>query len=139
MSDEGGSGEGMSDDDKLAEIGNFVFDLARNGDAERLAAYLDGGVPVDLTDAAGNTLVMLAAYNGQPSAVQLLADRGADVNRLNDRGQSPIAGAVFKAETEIVRILLAAGADPSVGAPNAIDTARMFQQTEVLALLEGNA
>jgi ankyrin repeat protein len=139
MSDEGGSDQAMSDDENLTEIAHFVFDLARNGDEVRLAAYLDGGVPVDMTDASGNTLVMLAAYNGQPSTVQLLADRGADVNRLNDRGQSPIAGAVFKAEPEIVRILLAAGADPTAGAPNAIDTARMFQQTELITLLEGNA
>ena len=131
--------QGKSDDEKLTEIAHFVFDLARNGDAERLAAYLDSGTPVDMTDASGNTLVMLAAYNGQPSTVQLLADRGADVNRLNDRGQSPIAGAVFKAEPEIVRILFAAGADPRAGAPNAIDTARMFQQTELITLLEGNA
>ncbi|MGC4941351.1 ankyrin repeat domain-containing protein [Kribbella sp. DT2] len=127
----------MSDDDKLTEIAHFVFELARNGDDERLAAYLDGGVPVDLTDASGNTLVMLASYNGRPSTVKLLADRGADVNRLNDRGQSPVAGAVFKAEPDIVRTLLAAGADPAAGSPNALDTARMFEQTDLIALLEG--
>jgi ankyrin repeat protein len=127
----------VSDPDKLTEIAQFVFDLARNGDDERLAAYLDGGVPVDLTDASGNTLLMLAAYNGQPSTVQLLTGRGADVNRLNDRGQSPIAGAVFKAEPEIVRTLLAAGADPAAGSPNALDTARMFEQTDLITLLEG--
>jgi ankyrin repeat protein len=129
----------MSDDERLTEIAHFVFDLARAGEDERLAAYLDGGVPVDLTDASGNTLVMLAAYNGQPSTVKLLANRGADVNRVNDRGQTPIAGAVFKAEAEVVRTLLAAGADPHAGTPNAIDTARMFQQMALLAELEGNA
>ncbi|HEY0693855.1 MAG TPA: ankyrin repeat domain-containing protein [Kribbella sp.] len=129
----------MSDDDKLTELAHFVFDLARAGDDERLAAYLDGGVPINLTDPAGNTLVMLAAYNGQPSTVKLLADRGADVNTGNDRGQTPIAGAVFKGETEVVRALLAAGADPRAGTPNAIDTARMFQQMALLAELEGNA
>jgi len=130
----------VSDDDseKLTELAHFVFDLARSGDDEQLAAYLDGGVPVNMTDASGNTLLMLAAYNGQPSTVTLLASRGADVNRMNDRGQSPIAGAVFKMEPEIVRTLLAAGADPTAGSPSAIDTARMFQQTELLALMEGN-
>ena len=149
----------MSDDDKLTEIAHFVFDLARAGDDERLAAYLDGGVPVDLTDADSNTLVMLAAYNGRPGtvrllaerdlpprvlheinvigtlqllAVRLLAERGADVNRVNDRGQTPLAGAVFKADTEVVRTLLGAGADPLAGTPNAIETARMFQQMALL-------
>jgi ankyrin repeat protein len=129
----------VSDDsEKLTELAHFVFDLARSGDDERLAAYLDGGVPVNMTDATGNTLLMLAAYNGRPSTVILLTARGADVNRLNDRGQSPIAGAVFKLEPEIVRTLLAAGADPNAGTPSAIETARMFQQTELLALMEEN-
>lgn len=129
----------MSDDDKLTEIAHFVFDLARAGDDERLAAYLDGGVPVDLTDADGNTLVMLAAYNGRPGTVRLLAERGADVNRVNDRGQTPLAGAVFKADTEVVRALLGAGADPLAGTPNAIETARMFQQMALLEELEKEA
>jgi ankyrin repeat protein len=129
----------MSDDDKLTEIAHFVFDLARAGDDERLAAYLDGGVPVDLTDADGNTLVMLAAYNGWPGTVRLLAERGADVNRVNDRGQTPLAGAVFKADTEVVRALLGAGADPLAGTPNAIETARMFQQMALLDELEKEA
>jgi uncharacterized protein len=129
----------MSDDDKLTEIAHFVFDLARAGDDERLAAYLDGGVPVDLTDADGNTLVMLAAYNGRPGTVRLLAERGADVNRVNDRGQTPLAGAVFKADTEVVRTLLGAGADPLAGTPNAIETARMFQQMALLEELEKEA
>lgn len=120
----------------LVDIGHFVMDLARNGDDRRLAAYLDNGVPADLTDAQGNSLVMLAAYHGNASTVALLAGRGADVNRPNDRGQTPVAGAVFKAEPEVVRALLAAGADPSAGTPNAIDTARMFGQTELLAELE---
>src|SRR3954451_18014050 len=126
----------MSDDDKLTEIAHFVFDLARAGDDERMAAYLDGGVPVDLTDADGNTLVMLADYNGRAGTVRLLAERGADVNRVNDRGQTPLAGGVFKADTEVVRALLGAGADPLAGTPNAIETAGTFQQMALLDELE---
>jgi len=42
-------------------LANWLFDLARQGDAARLAAYVDAGAPVDLTDAEGNTLLMLAA------------------------------------------------------------------------------
>jgi uncharacterized protein len=126
----------MTDEEKLAEIAHFVLDLARKGENERLAAYLDHGVPVDLTDATGNTLVMLAAYHGHSTTVALLAGRGADVNRVNDRGQTPIAGAVFKAEPEVVRALLAFGADPRAGTPNALDTARMFGQAELLSELE---
>ena len=62
-------------------LANWLFDLARQGDAARLAAYVDAGAPVDLTDADGNTLLMLAAYHDHPETVAELARRGADVER----------------------------------------------------------
>jgi len=45
---------------------------------------------------------------------------------------------VFKGETEVVRALVDGGADPTAGQPSAVDTARMFGQTELLALFEQN-
>jgi ankyrin repeat protein len=119
-------------DQALVELAHQMFDLARAGDGERLAAYVDAGCPADLTDAAGNTLLMLAAYHGHAGTVALLAERGADVDRVNDRGQTPLAGAVFKAEPEVVRTLLAHGADPDAGAPTARQTAAMFGQEGLL-------
>lgn len=111
------------------ELAHQMFDLARLGHVQRLLAYVDAGVPVDLTDAAGNTLLMLAAYHGHAAVVAGLAERGADVDRLNDRGQSPLAGAVFKGEDEVVATLLACGADPDAGSPTARATAEMFGRT----------
>lgn len=111
---------------ELVELAHRMMDLAREGEALRLLAHVDAGVPVDLTDAAGNTLLMLGAYHGHPAVVAGLAERGADVDRLNDRGQSPLAGAVFKGEDEVVATLLAHGADPDAGAPSARATAEMF-------------
>jgi ankyrin repeat protein len=116
--------EGPSED--VVELAHQLMDLAREGAAETLLAYVDAGVPVNLTDAAGNTLLMLAAYHGHPALVSGLAERGADVDRLNDRGQSPLAGAVFKGEDEVVATLLAHGADPDAGSPTARATAEMF-------------
>ncbi|MEU6485939.1 ankyrin repeat domain-containing protein [Streptomyces sp. NPDC046887] len=108
--------------------------MARNGDAEALASYVDAGVPVNLTNDQGHTLVMLAAYHGHAPAVRVLADRGADLDRANDRGQTPLAGAVFKSEDEVVRVLLAGGANPEAGTPSAVDTARMFGKADLLEL-----
>ncbi|BBY18957.1 ankyrin repeat domain-containing protein [Mycolicibacterium litorale] len=116
-------------DEAVAELAGRIFDMARTGDAEALAAYLDAGVPVNLTNAKGDTLVMLGAYYGHPEVVRVLAARGADVDRANDRGQTPLAGAVFKGEDDVVRALLDAGADPQAGAPNAVETARVFGRT----------
>ena len=84
----------------------------------------------------GNTLLMLAAYNGHASLVSELLTRGADGNRLNDQGQSPLAGAVFKGHDEVVRALVEGGrANPRIGTPTAIQTARMFKKDELLKVL----
>ncbi|HEY2195372.1 MAG TPA: ankyrin repeat domain-containing protein [Actinomycetospora sp.] len=130
----------MSDDagtpTEVAELAGRLFDMARDGDAASLAAYVDAGVPVNLTNDAGDTLVMLAAYHGHADAVRALVERGADVNRLNDRGQSPVAGAVFKGEDDVVRALVDGGADPRAGHPTAVDTARMFGREDLLSVLD---
>lgn len=119
-------------DPQLVELAHQVLDLARVGDAEQLAALIDQAVPANLTGPDGNTLLMLAAYNGHASTVQALIDRGADVDRVNDRGQSPLAGAIFKGEDEVVAVLLAGGADPDHGSPSARATATMFERTDLL-------
>ena len=118
-------------DERLVELAHQMFDLARAGQRDLLSAYVAGGVPVDLTDAAGNTLVMLAAYHGHPDTVTMLVDAGADVNRVNDRGQTPLAGAVFKDEPDVVRALLAGGADPDAGTPTARATAELFGKPDL--------
>jgi ankyrin repeat protein len=77
---------------------------------------------------------MLAAYHGHAEAVAALLQRGADPNRANDRGQTPLAGAVFKGEDAVVHALVDGGADPTAGAPSAVDTARMFGKDDLLKL-----
>lgn len=119
-------------DQETVDLAHALFDLARQGSTARLAAYVDAGAPVDLTDPAGNTLLMLAAYHGHADLVRELARRGADVDRLNDRGQSPLAGAVFKGEDEVVAVLLEGGADPDRGTPTARETAAMFGRPQLL-------
>ncbi|MFJ7497460.1 ankyrin repeat domain-containing protein [Streptomyces sp. NPDC097727] len=121
-------------DPEVVELATKVFDLARRGEAEALAAYVDAGVPVNLTNDRGDSLVMLAAYHGHAAAVTALVGRGADPDRANDRGQTPLAGAVFKGEGAVIEALLAAGADPSAGTPSALDTARMFGKADLLEL-----
>ncbi|MET9376761.1 ankyrin repeat domain-containing protein [Streptomyces sp. NPDC002992] len=121
-------------DPEVIELASKVFDLARTGDAETLAAYVDAGVPANLTNDKGDSLVMLAAYHGHAEAVAALLARGADADRANDRGQTPLAGAVFKGEDAVVRALLAGGANPEAGTPSAVDTARMFGKAELLEL-----
>jgi hypothetical protein len=121
-------------DPEVVELATKIFDLARQGQTEALVAYVDAGVPANLTNDRGDSLVMLAAYHGHAEAVRALLERGAEADRINDRGQTPLAGAVFKGEDAVTRALLDAGADPSAGTPSAVDTARMFGRTELLEL-----
>ncbi|MFJ8885892.1 ankyrin repeat domain-containing protein [Streptomyces sp. NPDC102402] len=121
-------------DPEVIELAAKVFDLARRGESDTLAAYVDAGVPANLTNDRGDSLLMLAAYHGHAPAVAALAGRGADPDRANDRGQTPLAGAVFKGERDVIDVLLAAGADPAAGTPSALDTARMFGKDDLLEL-----
>lgn len=127
---------GPTDDaDAVAELAGRLFTMARTGDTDALTGYLDAGVPVDLNNESGDSLVMLAAYHGHAATVELLVARGADVNRANDKGQTPLAGAVFKGEDDVVKALVDGGADPNGGHPSAIDAARMFGREDYLGLL----
>ncbi|WP_130799942.1 ankyrin repeat domain-containing protein [Streptomyces otsuchiensis] len=121
-------------DPEVLQLAAKIFELARHGDTDTVAAYVDSGVPPNLSNDKGDTLVMLAAYHGHAATVRALLQRGADPGRANDRGQTPLAGAVFKGEDEVVRALLTGGADPAAGQPSAVDTARMFGKTELLEL-----
>ena len=120
-------------DRHLVEIAHTCFDLARAGDTARLLAYVEQGVPVNLTDAVGNSLLMLAASHGRADTVGALVERGADPDRTNDRGQSPLAGAILKGEDDVVRVLLDAGADPNVGTPNARATAELSDRADLFS------
>ncbi|GAB7329054.1 hypothetical protein MBLNU13_g00896t1 [Cladosporium sp. NU13] len=125
------------------ELATKLFDFARAGDTPALSQYLSAGIPANLTNHKGDTLLMLAAYHGNVETVRVLIEKGADVDAINDRGQSPIAGAVFKGYDEVVRLLVNEGkADIRAGQPNAVQAAQMFKREECLRILgvdeEGN-
>lgn len=108
-----------------ADLAAWLFDRARDGDVAVLA-YVDAGAPVNMINANGDTLLMLAAYHGHAELVAGLLERGADHGIVNDRGQSVLAGAIFKKEMAVVEALLDAGADLDLGTPSPRQTAQMF-------------
>ncbi|MFD5236919.1 ankyrin repeat domain-containing protein [Streptomyces tendae] len=111
----------------------FAMDLAREGRTEQLLEFVAHGLPVDVRDPAGNTLLMLAAYHGHADSVRALVRHGADPDLRNDRDQSPIAGALFKGADDVVTVLLEAGADLDSGTPTARAAAAMFGRDHLLA------
>jgi ankyrin repeat protein len=108
------------------DLATRMFDAARENDVALLTQALTAGLPPNLTNAKGDTLLMLASYHGHLELVNLLLARGADPNVLNERGQSPLAGTVFKGEREIAEALLRGGADPYHGEPSARAAVEIF-------------
>jgi ankyrin repeat protein len=127
--------EELGPDDETVALAHALFEAARQGESDLLRSYLNAGAPATLTNAAGDSLLMLAAYHGHAETVQLLLHHGADANASNDRGQTPLAGAAFKGYTDVARVLVDAGADPDAGTPSARAAAQMFARSEILALL----
>ena len=91
-------------------IARAGFAAARRGDAPALADLLDRGLPPDLRNEKGDSLLMLACYHGGTEAARLLLQRGADPDLANDRGQTPLAGAAFKGDLAVAGALLDHGA-----------------------------
>jgi ankyrin repeat protein len=130
--------DSLAIDPKLIELAHEVFELARRGDATMLATVIEKGVPPNLRNEKGDSLLMLASYHGHVDAVRALVERGADPDLRNDNGQSPIAGAAFKGYKEVIETLLAHGADVEGASPDgrtALMIAAMFNRTEIVDLL----
>ncbi|TFB06815.1 Putative ankyrin repeat protein [Trichoderma ghanense] len=115
---------------ELIAFAGQMYDSARKGEIAVFQQALPAGLPPNLTNEKGDTLLMLAAYHGHADLVRLLIQHGADPNRLNDRGQSPLAGAVFKKEDAVIEALLEGGADPDYGSPTAMECVSMFKQED---------
>ena len=130
-----GSVESSEQDSEVIEFAHMMFDFARSGQTSELARFLGRGLPPNLTNDKGDTLLMLAAYHDHPDVVRLLLSANAETDRANDRGQTALAAAVFRQNEETVQALLAAGADPDAGGPSARDMAQFFELPIMAALL----
>lgn len=103
--------EVAAEEARYAELQSLALDFARDGACLELDRMISAGLPVNLRNGKGHTLLMLAAYHGHADTVATLLARGADPDARNDRGQTPLGGAAFKGHDAVVRLLLDAGAD----------------------------
>src|SRR4051794_38460123 len=97
-------------DGETLEYAHRMFDLARSGETNELIANVEAGLPVNLTNDKGDTLLILAAYHDHSDTVRALLDHGADHTRTNDRGQTALGSAVFRRSNVAIEIFLEAGA-----------------------------
>jgi ankyrin repeat protein len=125
-------------EDEAAEFTEQVFNKARDGDAVMLDRLIGAGLPVNLRNGKGDTLLMLASYYGHVDAVQVLLKHKADPELRNGNGQSPIAGAAFKGDLAVVKALVEGGAEiegSSFDGRTALMMAAMFNRVEIVDYL----
>ncbi|MDW6001903.1 ankyrin repeat domain-containing protein [Vibrio mangrovi] len=100
-----------TDSDELIRL---FFAAARIGETEVLNTFLDAGFPINQRNPQSYTALMVAAYNGQKDATELLLERGANACIQDKRGNTAIMGAIIKGEFQIARKLYQASCDANI-------------------------
>lgn len=124
---------------RYAELQRQALDFARTGETALLRLMVEAGLPVNLSDHKGQSLLMLASYNGNLETTQMLLELGADVDRRNDRGQTPLGGVAFKGYLGIAKVLVDHGADihaDNGGGMTAISFAALFGRRDIVSYLQ---
>lgn len=128
-----------AEEKRYAELQLLALDAARTGDTSLLVSMVRAGLSVNLQDAKGNTLLMLASYHGHPATVDVLLEYGAEPDRRNLRQQTPLGGVAFKGYVEVASLLLDAGADLNAdqgGGTTPLMLASLFGRTDMVRLLQ---
>lgn len=91
-----------------------VFSFARHSRADDIEDLLDRGLPVDVRDDFGNTLLTTASQNGNKRVAKLVMRRGANINARNHKGNTPLHYCYQYGYGETLgEYLISKGADPS--------------------------
>eukprot|EP01035_Chromulina_nebulosa_P016927 gene16927-22418_t len=93
----------------------LIFRHARHGRVSDVEIMLNGGVPVDVRDEFGNTLLITAGQNGNKRVAKLLLKRGADINARNYKGNTPLHYCYhYNYGDTLGEYLISKGADDSI-------------------------
>jgi len=91
------------------------MDVARKGDPETVALFLDAGMDANSRGETQETALMEAAGSGHDAALLVLLKRGADLTLIDSEGYTALHRAAKAVTTSrCVQVLLHYGADPNV-------------------------
>lgn len=94
----------------LAGAYDDALSSARLGDTRQLAGLLDRGIDPNTVDESGNSLLILAAREGNDDTVETLLKYRVALGQRNLAGDSALMLAVLRGHDKVVELLLAAGA-----------------------------
>lgn len=107
-------------------------------DVNDVVRLLKRGVDVDTTDAEGNTLLMIAARDGQEALVDLFIAQRPKMNARNIAGDSALRLAAFAGHLGIVKKLVTAGAKVNSTSWTPLIYAAFNGHVEIVRYLLGN-
>ena len=102
---------------------------ALNGPASHVQALIEGGDPIDLSDANGNQALWFACVSDDPETVNLILSAGADIDHVNESGATALMYAASAGKARALAALLAGGADLRIemGGLTALDMAATIE------------
>jgi uncharacterized protein len=115
-----------------------ALSAAALGHDDDLVELLNKGMDPNTVDAAGNTLLILAARDGHLTTVDLLLKRKAKVSARNFAGDSALMMAVLKGQTAVAKRLLEAGAPVNHSGWTPLMYAAYEGRTDLVELLLAN-
>lgn len=133
-------------DEKMNVLGMFpltpLLALATTQRTSAVQALLDAGAKVNEFDDDGITVLSWAAIANRVDMARLLIGRGADVNHVDKKGMTPLlyAASIDFGDSSMIDLLLKSGARTDLrtkDAKTALDLARQYKHTHLLASLEG--
>jgi len=92
-----------------------LFSYARHGRSNDIERKLNEGIPIDVRDEHGNTLLTIASQNGNKKVAKTILRRGANINTRNYKGNTPLHYCFhFGYGDSLGEYLISKGADTSL-------------------------
>lgn len=129
---------GFPSDNVNAVIANGMTPLmkaSRLGHGDVVRILIDGGAPLDATNADHNNALWFACVGNHLQVIDMLVDAGLDIDNRNDNGATPLMYAASAGKAAVVERLLAHGADITPETLDGFTAVDLAATVECLALL----